>query len=179
VPGQCRPALLIAVIADTHLPRGPRRLPAACVERIAEADLALHAGDVMTAAVLREIEAIGPPVVAVHGNMDDAELRRLLPAERVVEAGGARIALVHDAGPSRGRFERMRRRFEGRAEAVVFGHSHLPLHEEREGFQIFNPGSPTERRRAPSHTMGLARVRGGRVQFDLVEFQYTDRPGDV
>jgi putative phosphoesterase len=161
--------MLIAVIADTHLPRGVRRLPDACVERIAAADLVLHAGDVMTAPVLAEIEAIGPPVIAVQGNMDDAELRRRLPEERVVEAGGARIAMVHDAGPRVGRFERLRRRFGERADAVVFGHSHLPLHEERDGFQIFNPGSPTERRRAPAHTMGLARVEQGRLAFELLE----------
>jgi putative phosphoesterase len=161
--------MLIAVISDTHMPRGARRLPAGCVERIAAADLLLHAGDVMTVAVLAEIEAIGPPVVAVQGNMDDAELRRRLPEERVVEAAGVRIAMVHDAGPRVGRLERMRRRFGERADAVVFGHSHLPLHEERDGFQIFNPGSPTERRRAPSHTMGLARVERGRVAFELLE----------
>ncbi|HEY1276783.1 MAG TPA: metallophosphoesterase family protein [Thermoleophilaceae bacterium] len=160
--------MLIAVISDTHLPRGARRLPDACVERIAAADLLLHAGDVATLDVLYELEAIGPPVVAVHGNVDSMELRGMLPAERVVEAAGARIAMLHDAGPRQGRLERMRRRFEGRAEAVVFGHSHIPLHEQREGFQIFNPGSPTERRRAPSHTMGLARVREGRVEFELV-----------
>jgi putative phosphoesterase len=160
--------MLIAVISDTHLPRGARRLPDACVERIAAADLLLHAGDIATLDVLYELEAIGPPVVAVHGNVDSMELRGMLPAERVVEAAGARIAMLHDAGPRQGRLERMRRRFEGRAEAVVFGHSHIPLHEQREGFQIFNPGSPTERRRAPSHTMGLARVREGRVEFELV-----------
>jgi uncharacterized protein len=161
--------MLIAVIADTHMPRGARRLPDACVERIAAADLLLHAGDVMTGEVLAEIEAIGPPVVAVQGNMDDAQLRRRLPRERIVDAGGARIAMVHDAGPRVGRLERLRRRFGERADAVVFGHSHLPLHEERDGFQIFNPGSPTERRRAPSHTMGLARVENGRIAFELLE----------
>ena len=161
--------MLIAVISDTHMPRGGRRLPGACVERIAAADLVLHAGDVMTAAVLAEIEGIGPPVVAVRGNMDDAQLRRRLPEERIVEAAGARIAMVHDAGARSRRFERLRARFGERAEAVVFGHSHLPLHEERDGFQIFNPGSPTERRRAPSHTMGLARVEEGRVAFELLE----------
>src|SRR5918996_5997146 len=151
--------MLIAVISDTHMPRGGRRLPEACVARIASADLLLHAGDLMTVQVLRELEAIGPPVLGVHGNMDTAELRRLLPDERVVEVGGARIAMVHDAGPRAGRLERMRRRFGDRADAVVFGHSHLPLHERADdGFQIFNPGSPTERRRAPAHTMGLARV---------------------
>ena len=159
--------MLIAVISDTHMPRGARRLPDACVERLEAADLILHAGDVMTATTLAEFELIGPPLVAVHGNVDDEQLRRQLPAERVVEASGVRIAMVHDAGPRQGRLARMRRRFPA-CDAVVFGHSHLPLHEQSDGFQIFNPGSPTERRRAPAHTMGLARVAGGRVSFELV-----------
>jgi uncharacterized protein len=161
--------MLIAVISDTHMPRGGRRIPDGCIECIAAAELVLHAGDVMTAAVLAEIEAIGPPVLAVQGNMDDAELRRRLPEERIVEAGGGRIAMVHDAGPRIGRFERLRGRFGDRAEAVVFGHSHQPLHEGRDGFQIFNPGSPTERRRAPAHTMGMARLDRGRIVFELLE----------
>ena len=162
--------MVVAVIADTHMPRGARRLPEACVESIAAADLVVHAGDFVTVEVLREIEAIGPPLAAVHGNVDSAELRRLLPEERIVEAGGARIALVHDAGPRAGRLERMRRRFDGRADAMVFGHSHQPLHERApDGFQIFNPGSPTERRRAPRHTMGMARVQDGVLVFELVD----------
>jgi putative phosphoesterase len=162
--------MLVAVISDTHMPRGGRRLPEACVERIAGADLVLHAGDVMTEEVLRELEAIGPPVVAVHGNMDTVELHRMLPAERIVDAEGARIAMIHDAGPRAGRLERMRRRFGDRADAVVFGHSHLPLHERAgDGFQIFNPGSPTERRRAPSHTMGMAHADEGALKFELIE----------
>ena len=159
--------MLIAVISDTHMPRGGRRLPGSCVEWLREAQTILHAGDVMTAAALASLERVGPPVVAVHGNMDDHELRRRLPAERVFEAGGVRIAMLHDAGVARGRLGRMRRRFPD-ADAVVFGHSHLPLHEQEAGFQIFNPGSPTERRRAPGHTMGLARVEGGAVAFELV-----------
>ena len=78
--------------------------------------------------------------------------------------------MTHDAGVRPGRLERMRRRFDGRADAVVFGHSHLPLHERaRDGFQIFNPGSPTDRRRAPTHTMGLARLEDGHVRFELIE----------
>jgi uncharacterized protein len=171
--------MLIAVISDTHMPRGGRRLPARCVELIGGADLLLHAGDFMTAVVLRELEAIGPPLLAVHGNVDDAELRRVLPKERVVEAGAARIGMIHDAGPRKGRLERLRRRFDQGADAVIFGHSHLPLHERAvDGFQIFNPGSPTERRRAPAHTMGLARVDSGRVEFELVTLgQYADRAG--
>jgi uncharacterized protein len=163
--------MLIAVISDTHLPRGARRLPDDCVRRIASADLLLHAGDFSTLQVLRELEAIGPPVVAVHGNVDSPELRTLLPAERIVEAEGARIAMVHDAGQRAGRLERMRSRFGDGADAVIFGHSHLPLHERAmDGFQIFNPGSPTERRRAPVHTMGLARIEEQRLTFELIPF---------
>ena len=162
--------MLIAVISDTHLPRGARRLPEACVERIAAAGLLLHAGDFSTLDVLRDLEAIGPPVVGVHGNVDSAELRRLLPAERVVQAEGARIAMVHDAGQRAGRLERMHARFGERADVVVFGHSHMPLHEKADdGFQILNPGSPTERRRAPAHTMGLIRVTDGLAGCELLE----------
>ena len=157
----------IAVISDTHLPRGARRLPEACVARLQTADLILHAGDVIRLSVVRELESYGP-VVAVHGNVDDAEVRGVLPASASVEAGGARIGLVHDAGPAKGRLARLRRRFP-EADAVVFGHSHIPWHERApDGFQIFNPGSPTERRRAPEHTMGIATVQEGRVSFELI-----------
>ena len=157
----------IAVISDTHMPRGTRRLPKGCVERLLTADLILHAGDLMRLAVLRELEAYGP-VAAVYGNVDDAEVRAVLPAVASVDAGGVTIGLVHDAGPAKGRLARLRRRFPD-ADAVVFGHSHLPLHEQdADGFQIFNPGSPTERRRAPRHTMGIATVAGGRVTFELI-----------
>jgi uncharacterized protein len=159
----------LAVISDTHLPRRSRALPAACVERLRAADLVIHTGDFVARSVLDELETLGPRVVAVHGNQDDDELRALLPAERVVEADGARIGLVHDAGPSRSRLERMRRRFPD-CVAVVFGHSHIPLHEAApDGFAIFNPGSPTDRRRQPAHTMGMAYAADGAVRFELVE----------
>ena len=159
--------MVIAVISDTHLPRGRRRLPDACVERIRTADLLLHAGDIATRPVLDDLAAIGPPVRAVRGNVDSAELRERLPEAVTVDAAGARVAMLHDAGPARGRLARMRRRFPDAA-AVVFGHSHIPLHERDGDFQIFNPGSPTDRRRQPRHTMGMAHARDGRVAFDLV-----------
>lgn len=154
----------LAILADTHMPKGRRRLPERCVEECRAAELIVHAGDLSTAAVLAELEAIGPPVVAVHGNVDEEELRRRLPAERLIEASGTRIAVLHDAGPKAGRIGRLRRRFP-EAEAVVFGHSHLPLHEQDGSFQIFNPGSPTERRRAPKHSMGVATAGSGGLRF--------------
>jgi uncharacterized protein len=118
--------------------------------------------------VLELIRGLGPPVHAVRGNVDSAAVQARLPLVRTVQAGGAGIAMIHDAGPAAGRLARMRRRFPD-ADAVVFGHSHLPLLEADGGFAIFNPGSPTERRRAPHHTMGLATVEAGRIAFELVE----------
>jgi putative phosphoesterase len=162
--------MLIAIISDTHMPKGDRRIPAACVERIRGAELLLHCGDLSTTGVLDELAAIGPPLVAVHGNVDSGEICEQLPEQRVVEVGGARIGMVHDAGPARGRLLRLKRRF-GDVDAVVFGHSHIPLHEQDGSFQIFNPGSPTERRRQPVHTMGMARIDGGQVTFELVELR--------
>jgi uncharacterized protein len=159
---------LIAVLADTHMPRGGRRLPDRCVALLGGAEAALHAGDFFQPAALREVEAICPgPVHAVYGNVDEAELREALPETLEVELGGARIAMIHDSGPAKGRVGRMRRRFPD-ADAVVFGHSHLPLHDEEDGFQIFNPGSPTERRRSPRHSMGLLRIERGRPVFEHV-----------
>jgi putative phosphoesterase len=159
--------LRIAVISDTHLPRGSRRLPEECVDRLRAADLILHAGDLMRLPVLEQLESYGP-VVAVHGNVDDSEVCAALPEVTSVDAGAVTIGLVHDAGPAKGRLARLRGRFPD-ADAVVFGHSHVPLHERApDGFQIFNPGSPTERRRAPRHTMGIATVVGGQLTFELI-----------
>ena len=159
--------MLIAIVADTHLPRGSRAIPEACLERVRAADLMLHAGDLSTTEVLDNLRALGPPVAAVHGNIDSADLRRVLPERQVVDAAGARIGIVHDAGPATGRLRRMRLAFP-ECDAVVFGHSHIPLHEEEGGFQIFNPGSPTDRRRQPRHSMGVAQVVGGRVRFEHI-----------
>ena len=150
------------------MPRGTRALPAACLVELNAADAILHAGDFMRVEVLRILEALGPPVHGIQGNVDDDELRQLLPAARVVGCAGARIAMIHDAGQRTGRLARMRARFKD-ADAVIFGHSHLPLHEQGDdGFQIFNPGSPTERRSAPEHTMGIATIEDGRPRFELL-----------
>ena len=159
----------VAVIADTHMPRGPRELPARCLDLLGGADLIVHAGDWMRVAVLERITSLGPPVVGVHGNVDEPALRERLPETVVFEHEGHAIGVIHDAGARQGRLRRMQRAFPD-ASAVIFGHSHQPLHEREDGFQIFNPGSPTERRRAPNHTMGMLELSAGREpRFELVE----------
>jgi putative phosphoesterase len=155
---------MIAILADTHMPKGARRLPPRCVELVSAAAAVIHAGDFFAPAALEELKDLCPRVHAVHGNVDEPALQRALPLTLELELGDRSLAVIHDAGPARGRLARLRRRFPG-ADAVVFGHSHLPLHEEEDGFQIFNPGSPTERRRAPRPSMGLLETGAGRLDF--------------
>jgi putative phosphoesterase len=159
----------IAILSDTHMPRGNRALPLGAIELLQQADHIIHAGDFAAKSVLDELKRYGKPLTAVHGNVDDAELKELLPQTTTLTIDRSKtIAVTHDAGPAKGRLNRLRRRFPD-ADAVVFGHSHLPLHEQApDGFQIFNPGSPTERRRAPHKTMGLARVDAQAISFELV-----------
>ena len=155
----------IAILSDTHLPRGRRAIPEAALDLMAGSDLIVHAGDISTAEVLEQIRALGPPVHAVHGNADSPELRDALPATLEIELPGPlRLAVVHNGGPAAGRLARLRRRFPDAA-AIVFGHSHVPLHEEDAGVQIFNPGSASDRRRQPEHTIGVAEVAEGRIGF--------------
>ena len=157
----------IAVISDTHMPRGTRALPAACLERLRAADLILHGGDVVGEAFLEQLLALGPPVEAVYGNMDDPALKALLPKELVVEAGTARIGMVHIPGPRAGREGRLAARFPG-CDAVVYGHTHVPQVERHENVWILNPGSPTERRSSPVRTMLELVVTGPNVAPELV-----------
>lgn len=152
----------LAVLSDTH----GRPVPEACAERLRAADLVLHAGDVGTEAALEGLRALAPGIVAVRGNVDRAGLG--LPERQEVDAGGVRIGLVHDAGPAKGRLARLRERFPG-CDVVVFGHSHVPLLEQEDGFTILNPGSATQRRRQPRHTMVEGTVEGGRPSFAFVD----------
>jgi uncharacterized protein len=138
------------------------------VEALRGADLILHAGDLSAASALEELRALGPPVDAIHGNADEPALRAALPAELVVEVEDARIGMVHAPGPAAGREERLVRRFPG-CEAVVFGHTHLPVAERHGGVWLLNPGSPTERRRGPFRSFLLLRVTGRRIRPRLVE----------
>jgi putative phosphoesterase len=149
------------------MPRGSRRLPDECLRELAASDLILHAGDVVSASVLEELRALAP-VEAVHGNMDEPALKAALPETRVVELAGARIGMVHEPGPAAGRAARLRARFPD-CDAVIYGHTHLPEVTRQGSTWILNPGSPTERRRAPSRTMIVIEAGGGRLEPRLVE----------
>lgn len=152
---------VIAVIADTHLPRGSRVLAQECLDVLARADLILHAGDVISAPVLELLRELAP-VQAVHGNMDDPELCASLPERLVVETDGVRIGMVHIPGPSAGRAARLARTFPD-CDAVVYGHTHMPEVARHGDVWILNPGSPTERRRAPNRSILSLEIAGGTI----------------
>jgi putative phosphoesterase len=160
--------LRVVVTGDTHL--GPRRrgpLPPALLAACAGADRILHTGDVMDAGLLDELGALAP-LDGVAGNCDGWDVAARLPPELTVEIGGVHIALVHDPGPAPDRRSRLRARFPD-ARAVCFGHTHLPVCEDRDGLLLLNPGSPTERRRAPWHSYAeLAIGPGAELEARIV-----------
>jgi uncharacterized protein len=152
----------VAVLSDTHAPRRWRSCPPRVAEHLRGVDLILHAGDVCVASVLDELSAFAP-VRAVCGNNDGPDVVAWgAPPTLELDLDGVRVAMIHDAGASAGRSARMHRRFPD-AELVVFGHSHIPLDMAEGGVRIFNPGSPTDRRRQPHGTMGLLLTERGRL----------------
>jgi len=159
----------VLVLSDTHLGAATiDRLPAEVWTMAEASDAVLHAGDVCEEAVLDGLRERAP-VHAVLGN-NDRTLRGRLPEALQVELGGVRIGMLHDAGPTAGRATRMARRFP-EADVVVFGHSHAPLVDAAEEFPLLvNPGSPTQRRRQPVHTVAWLDVADGEVaQAAVVE----------
>ena len=150
------------VLSDTHLRDGGNRtLPDAVYAALRDADVVLHCGDVVEPGLLRELATFAP-VHAVLGN-NDVTLRGTLPERLLVELDGVRIGMVHDSGLTKGRPARVHRMFPDCA-VVVFGHSHAPVDDEGvDGQRLFNPGSPTQRRRAASRSYGVVGLGGGRV----------------
>jgi uncharacterized protein len=159
----------VVVLSDTHAPRRWKSCPAAVAARLPHADLILHAGDVCTAAVLDELSEYGP-VRAVVGNNDGPDVAAWGARPTLeLDLDGLRVAMIHDAGAAAGRLARMRRAFPA-ADLVVFGHSHIPLDQSGDDLRIFNPGSPTDRRRQPHGTLGVLQIEDGRlVEARLIE----------
>jgi uncharacterized protein len=155
------------VLADTHLRDDLSPLPPAVWDAVDDADVVLHAGDVVTGDLLDALRR-RRPVHAVLGNNDRA-LQRTLPDRLALRLGGVRVAMVHDAGARAGRERRMRRWFP-EAQVVVFGHSHEPVDAVGvDGQRLFNPGSAVQRRRQPERTMGrLVLADGVVVEHEII-----------
>jgi hypothetical protein len=155
------PRLLL--LADTHVPKRARDLPAQVWRQVEEADAVLHAGDWVDVALLDALEARARRLVGVVGNNDGPDLRSRLPEVARTSLGGVRFAVVHETGPAQGRESRCGARFAGE-DVLVFGHSHVPWDTTAPGgLRLLNPGSPTDRRRQPHCTYLTLTAEGGRL----------------
>ncbi|MEX8034331.1 metallophosphoesterase [Microbacterium sp. 20-116] len=156
-------ATRLLIVADTHVPRRARVLPAAVREAASGVDLIVHAGDWVSASVLDELETLGP-VLGVWGNNDGDDLRSRLPEIARAEIDGVRVAVVHETGASLGREKRMDAAFPD-ADLLVFGHSHIPWDTVTpNGLRLLNPGSPTDRRRQPACTLMTATLSASEIR---------------
>jgi uncharacterized protein len=163
----------IGVIADTHIHDGRPAIPPALLDGLAGVDIILHAGDLTDERLIAALERIAT-VHAVCGNCDPPALVAQLPTRRVVEVGGMRIGLTH-GHLGRGR-DTPRRALAycaplGDLRAIVFGHSHQPHNAMLDGVLLFNPGSPTQRRRAPYPSYGLLEIGGGQIRGRVVSLR--------
>ncbi|WP_431895469.1 metallophosphoesterase family protein [Nonomuraea sp. bgisy101] len=147
----------VVVLSDTHAPRRWKSCPPLVAAHLRGADVILHAGDVCVPSVLDDL-AVFAPVHVVKGNNDGPGV--VAPEVLELTLDGLRVGMIHDSGPAKGRLGRMRRLFP-EADLVVFGHSHIPLDESGDGLRIFNPGSPTDRRRQPYGTIGVLTIERG------------------
>ena len=156
-------AVRLLLLADTHVPKRARDLPAEVWRAVEEADVVVHAGDWVDVRLLDELEARSDRLVACWGNNDHGELRERLPEVARVEIEGVRVGVVHETGQAKGRDERMSREYDD-LDVLVFGHSHIPWDTVTStGLRLLNPGSPTDRRRQPHCTYMTAPADKGRL----------------
>jgi hypothetical protein len=150
-------------MADTHVPKRARDLPAELWAAVDAADVVVHAGDWVDVTLLDALESRAARVLACYGNNDGAPLRARLPEVARADLGGVRFAVVHETGPATGREVRCAGRFPD-TDVLVFGHSHIPWDTVAPGgLRLLNPGSPTDRRRQPYCTYLTSTVTGGRL----------------
>lgn len=157
------PGLRVLLLADTHVPRRARDLPAAVWAEVDRADVVLHAGDWVDVALLDALEARARRLVACYGNNDGLALRARLPLVAHAQLGGLVFGVVHETGAAAGREARCDAAHPG-LDVLVFGHSHIPWDSVTPaGMRLLNPGSPTDRRRQPACTYATATVAAGRL----------------
>lgn len=148
----------IGVISDTHIPKMAKDIPKAVYNEFKNVDLILHAGDFVEADFLKKLKDF-KKTIGVYGNLDSSEVTNILKAKEIIEVGGFRIGLIHGWGAPEGLTERIRTEFKDeKIDCIVFGHSHSPFNETKNGILFFNPGSPTDKIFAPYNSYGSLEI---------------------
>lgn len=160
----------IGVISDTHIPIFANKLPKEVTDRLKECDLIIHAGDIVESSAIKDLEKIAE-VKAVCGNMDSPELKHTLPEKLVFEVSGKKIGVTHGKGASFKVLKYVEEAFSQNLDIVIFGHSHLPFNEEKNGTLYFNPGSVTDNVFAKHRTFGIIEIDGDDIRAQIIEIK--------
>lgn len=158
----------IGVLSDTHIPLSANRLPEKLVNALKGCDLIIHAGDLVELSVIEDLQRICE-VKAVQGNMDSTNLKRLLPKRILLDVDGVRIGVTHGSGPSFAVKKKVLEAFDPVPDIIVFGHSHKPLNEIRQGVTMFNPGSATDKFSGGGCTYGLIDIENGKIKTQILK----------
>lgn len=149
----------IGVISDTHIPERAKDIPAKILEGLKGVDMILHAGDLANLSVIDRLKKVCKDVRSVQGNMDPQEVKDKLPQKLIIPVGKFKIALMHGYGSPAGLPELLTKVFKDDfVDAIVFGHSHIPMNEVREKILFFNPGSATDKIFSSYNSYGILEV---------------------
>ncbi|MDQ0220452.1 metallophosphoesterase [Peribacillus cavernae] len=150
----------IVVISDTHMPKRGKKLPTSLIEDLQSAQLIIHAGDWQTLDVYQELLTYAP-VEGVSGNVDGEDIKERFGEKRILQINGKRIGVVHGHGEKGTTEKRAIAAFaEEDVDLIIFGHSHIPVKKQSDGVMLFNPGSPTDKRRQPAYSYGVITIQG-------------------
>lgn len=146
----------IGIIADTHIPIKALSIPEKVLKAFKNVDMVIHAGDLIDARTIKQLQKYCPNVKAVCGNMDEHDLKETLPEKQILKIGKYRVGVMHGWGPPNSIIKVLKETFKkDKVDIIIFGHSHNPINEMVDGILFFNPGSPTDTTFAPYNSYGL------------------------
>lgn len=164
----------IGVISDTHMPRMAKKLPYELLKGLESVDLIIHAGDWSDWSVYERLTEIAP-VEGVAGNADSKEIEERLGLRKLLQMEGCRIGVVHGHGNKGTTEKRALDSFEAyEVDCIIFGHSHIPLLKQVNDVVLFNPGSPTDKRRQPQYSYGIIEIESGNLHARHVFYNSKD-----
>ncbi len=161
----------IGVISDTHIPDRAKDIPKEILESFKGVDMIIHAGDLVEKSVLDKLKSVCQNVKAVAGNMDPGDIKQRLPEKEIISIGSYTIAVMHGYGPPNSLISLMERVFkDAKPDIIIFGHSHSPVNQIKDGILYFNPGSPTDKIFSPYNSYGIIEIND-KIEAKIIKFE--------